>query len=223
MYLLGALLGLALFFITLHFVDKASVKRAKKRRASRDAFSKEPLVLDVANIVDDLAPLLTPHVEAGSQITIVGSDGYYSRSKNASVFLAAIRQWLSKGATFEYLLLEHSATEDLRSTFRELLSEYPRRMRVYVLEEPALTERIKPLLERYYTFHPVLLMDEQPRALWVEGFHAPDSPYAYHVKFYSPNAIDEFIREEFEEFRRDMETIKKNSTEIEFIKRKEAA
>ena len=52
---------------------------------------------------------------------------------------------------------------------------------------------LKPQIKRLDTFHPVLLINPNgssvPGAMWIEGFHAIGSKYAYDVQFVHPSDV----------------------------------
>ncbi|MCW2306220.1 hypothetical protein [Rhodobium gokarnense] len=209
MFAIGILTGCLLFFLVLSVVNKASNRRKIEIKESRDKNSGSPIFIEAATIADDLVPLLTPHVSEGAEIMILGSDGHYARSTNAKKLLTGLRDWIEKGAQVRYLLLEPNDSVD-DDGFRVLLEDYPNNFNISHINRAACRDvpNVEFLLEKYKTRHPTLLINGDRSAMWVEGYHQPQSVFAYNVKFVSPKALTDLDeRKEFNTYKEDFERL----------------
>jgi hypothetical protein len=209
MFLVGAILGVLGFLLTVFIVDRQSVQRKLHEKRNRDPNAENPIVLEAATIADDLVPLATPQIGPGSIVKILGFDGFYLASKNGPVLSTGFDAWMKAGAQIRYLLLG-SPDEVSRNRLKQIRDRYPNNF--FPIEIPS-TERgpgrdDESKCERYQTFHPTLFSNGDRRAMWVERLHNPHSEFAYNVKFVSPLAMaapDE--RAEFDKYNHDFDEL----------------
>ncbi|MBV1865790.1 MAG: hypothetical protein KUG74_15325 [Rhodobacteraceae bacterium] len=155
--------------------------------------------LSEATVARQLVPRFDELIELGDILTIPGCDGTYYKSAGGAMWLAALQDWLDRGCTIQYLLVDTDPA-DLGGILN-LVQHFPE---TFVLKLPAhiLGEDDPDFLtnlgvfNEFRSFHPVILFDSEkkPKALWLEHFHEEHSHIAREVDYVAPQDIETDLR-----------------------------
>ena len=119
------------------------------------------------------------------------------------------RLWIKSGLKITYILLEADA--DVRQSMRDLKKDIGAGFDAFILKEGTIESSIQELR----TYHPTLFIGaDGQNAAWIEGWHPPDSIYAYDVTYIPPKAMQRTSEKElFEACKARLSLVKKNSKE----------
>lgn len=168
----------------------------------RNAFAPDVIFIEVTQIATDLVPLMWKLVHKYNKelkIRTFGFDGAYFAAFTAWLWNFAIKYALRKGAQVEYILCEmdEKAKKSLSKLVAwSLLKDYG--LRVYVLRDSRRSV-VAEHLDKMRTRHPTLFttLDNNARAMWLEGKHKEGGIYAYNVRYVSPKAMNDKWKKEF--------------------------
>ena len=182
-------------------------------RPARDAWSREVIFIGAAKIATDLVPLIDDLVRPGSKLWILGADGLYFKTRNGPMFKDAIRNWVKKGMTIEYILLRPDSR--VEGDVRLLVEETRKaknhetakgKFRVLVLGNDI--DEIGSILREIDTRHPTLFFgSDGDNALWLEGLHRRNTQYAYNVRYISPAAMVDEYKDMFDDYEKKMQKV----------------
>lgn len=161
-----------------------------------------------ASVATQLAPLLSPHVNHQTQITIVGNRGDYSalvatktnpKNLNDEKWISTLRTWLEAKAEIQYLLV--AATDNGRAVLQPLAKEYKNFHLWEITPSDVENDVDKAYITELITFHPILLENssQKLRAMWIENDHQPGSFVAKDCEFVAPR--DARVDPRFDAFR----------------------
>lgn len=118
--------------------------------------------------------------------------------------------WTGSGLKITYILLEADA--DVRETLLDLKERIGDGFDAFILKEGAIEDHVRPLR----TYHPTLFIGANGKnAAWIEGWHPPESTYAYDITYIPPNAMRRTNeRELFDTCKARLSLVKENSDEL---------
>lgn len=208
--------GGAAFFVSLLFAKEFSARCDErnliKLRNRRSRYPQRTVRIPVAQIANDLVPLVNELPLKKGTLQFVGYDGGYILGKNRNLWKDSLLEWLKKGLNVEYLLVAPS--EEVIEAFRRIKEETKKeigQLSIFKCIEPAeeLSESKKDW-EQLKTCHPTLFVgdDKTTRAMWIEGNHPIGSEFAYDVTYVPPDAMDDKQNEKFERYKKKIKNIK---------------
>ena len=166
--------------------------------------------IPVAQIANDLVPLVNELPLKKGTLQFVGYDGGYILGKNRNLWKDSLLEWLKKGLNVEYLLIAPS--EEVIEAFRRIKEETKKeigQLSIFKYIEPTKMSEKKDW-EQLKTCHPTLFVgdDKTTRAMWIEGNHPIGSEFAYDVTYVPPDAMDDKQNEKFERYKKKIKNIK---------------
>ena len=200
-----AVAGGAGFFASLLIVELCCELKRIKFRNSRPLYQDRIVKIAVAQIANDLVPLIDKLSLDNSRLRIVGYDGQYILGENRRLWRNALSRWLKKGLNVEYILMNPS--QDVVNSFTRIKDKAKikdGRLKIFVLECPD-ANGLKEV-KRLKTTHPTLFSGgDGTKAMWVEGDHPLGSRFAYDVTYVPPGAMNEGQNRKFNEYERMIE------------------
>lgn len=143
----------------------------------------------------DLVPLLTPHLQPGAELWIVGADDSYFNGKNGDYWISSIKSWIKMGCAVNYLIVEGKSKYE-KSRLVEL-GECENDFRLFYPRQGDLESDFSKLKDKYMVFHPTILLNQDgSAAIWIEHYHPKQSILAHDVEFVveeEPNNNRKFI------------------------------
>jgi hypothetical protein len=137
--------------------------------------------LSCATSSRDLVPLLTPYIQKGATVWVVGADLSYFDGINSSFWRSALRRWMDDGCSIKYLLVDQDGA-DSEALFQSF--KLPKKLELVHPRSLGSDSRLDDLIHKYKTFHPTLLQNpDGSRAMWIEHFHPRGSAIAHDVEF----------------------------------------
>lgn len=143
-----------------------------------------------ATISRQLVPRLSPLIESGDKLVVVGGDGMYHATIGGPTWLNGLKSWLEKGLKIDYLIVDGSP--ELSLPLLSLAMEFPD---TFVLQfadiVPSMDRKIIADIEAMQYSHPVSLTDSygQLKAIWFENYHSPESHIARNVDYFAQQDI----------------------------------
>src|SRR4051812_11433190 len=163
-----------------------------RRRARRHTQSARYAMASASSL---LIPRFDPYVRKGSVVYMATGDGCYVRRikrSRAGTLRDTLRDWLDQRQAIVHLIIT-VPSEQARHEWLWLKEKCPGRFHLYFLHRDrvsgAAADKTKATIETLDTFHPLLLINPPnttSSAMWIEGYHAVGSKYAYHVEFVCP-------------------------------------
>jgi hypothetical protein len=152
--------------------------------------SLKPVRLSHATIALDLGPKLRRLLSAGSTFYITGGDGYplAARFFVYPWWRRCLKLLLRKNCNIYYLLTNTNPDDEQR--FLKLKGELEAGTKGTIQFCFATADRVdqsdKALVEKFSTFHPLLVEANDHRIMWIEGYHPAGSTVAYSCEFVPP-------------------------------------
>jgi hypothetical protein len=116
-----------------------------------------------------------------------------------------LEQWLDRGCKISYTLV----CPDPNSTalLRRLSAKYPLLFSLCLVSATSdKAPSVEAMVEKYKTFHPVLLQTKDgQRVMWIEHYHPLDSALAFNIEFIAPPEAAKDSR--FDKFKKDIALI----------------
>ena len=207
-----AVVGGAAFFASLLFATWYHEWKLARFRNNRPLDPERVVRIPVAQIANDLAPLVDKLSLENGRLRLVGHDGEYILGKNRRLWRNSLSRWLKKGLDIEYILMDPSREIiDSFTKIKEQAKEEDGRLKIFIFEcadKPVELERLK-------TCHPTLFCgDDGTRAMWIEEDHQPGCRFAYDVVYVPPGAMNDEQNSKFEEYEHMIEYSKEHCREI---------
>jgi len=169
----------------------------------------------VARTGSMLIPSFDPFVEKGASIYIPTSDGLYATLTSlGDQYRKGLMSWLRRGATVHVVVTRPGP--QCRAEWQVFIDAFAETFLLHELDREALSADdalLKSQIQKLDTFHPVLLINPCggaiPGAMWIEGFHAIGSKYAYNVEFIHPSDVALDVR--FEQYKQMYDKLLKGS------------
>ncbi len=192
-----------------------------RRRTPRSEF------LNEAAVARQMCWRLNKLIEQGDQLFILSYDAnYFGQSHkflnwlpvqlNVGLRLTGfLRRWLLKGCKVSYFAVSGEVFPGASSTITSLESEFTDKFELYKLD--LRSEEAKSLSKQFETFHPTILVnaDGEPKALWIEHYHAKGSFLANSIEFViAPEIKSEEYIENARKFLGNFEVLKNLSTKM---------
>lgn len=213
----NAVAGGTAFFASLLFAKEFSAwcdeRKLTRLRNSRPRYPDRAVRIPVAQIANDLVPLVDKLSLKDSKLLLVGYDGGYILGKNKNLWRDSLSEWLKKGLNVEYILINPSRDAiDAFENIKEQAKGEVGKLEIWELKDPdrlAESERLK-------TCHPTLFYggDNKTKAMWIEGDHPPGSSFAYDVTYVPPGAMNDEQNGKFNEYESMIESLKKRCREM---------
>ena len=157
-----------------------------------------------AALMTKLIPRFNAFIAAGSELFIVGGDGLYTQKMRGEEFISSLEEWLNKGCKISYVLVCPHANS--ASRLQALASRQPSFALYLMPPSDTLAPALQDTVQKYRTFHPVLLQTKDGRrVMWIEHYHPPDSEMAFNIEFIAPAEAAGDAR--FDEYKNDIELI----------------
>ena len=209
--------GGAAFFVSLLFAKEFSARcderKLIKLRNSRSRYPQRAVRIPVAQVANDLVPLVDRLSLENGRLQLVGYDGKYILGKNGNIWKDSLSKWLEKGLNVEYVLMAPSP--EVIDAFRRIKERTKKeigQLEVFIFkctDRPAEWKQLE-------TCHPTLFHgdDETTKAMWIEGDHPIGSRFVYDVTYVPPDAMNDEQNRKFEEYKHMIESSKKYCREI---------
>ena len=96
-------------------------------------------------------------------------------------WLRRLRDWLSTGATINYLLIE--ATSQSQENLAKLSADFPDTFKAFYIRDVSAIkdDEMRRLVDESRTTHFTLF--DKPMLIWLEGFHPDGKKEAYNCEF----------------------------------------
>lgn len=137
----------------------------------------------VAQIATKLIPLVDKGIGKDTHIKVVGYDGSGMVRENYP-WLPKIKEWVGKGCTIDYLLL--NPTQEVIETAADLTQSSNGAFRAYRVDHDSdLSDDLQEDLSDWLVQHFTLFSN--PQSMWLESYHPPHEPEAKDCHFINEN------------------------------------
>lgn len=135
-----------------------------------------------------LAPRFDQLVRASDTLVVPTAKGSYPESEpGGALWLEMLERWLESGANVVYLVI--GGKTDKCKSIAELSIKYGERFTIKFFDASGeVSDEAHRFAEELYVTHPVFLFsaNDEPKALWLERFHSPESGIAMDVSYVAP-------------------------------------